>query len=170
MAEAFYQSDISGSDNETESVQNKTKRGRGEGRTYDAFLSSKNSDDVIIMLKSEFAGAHWKRGVTAGDTIWYKCKCGCKKNLSLKLLDNQGRCVVSLESDFLTESHKVDGEIKQSGLPDDVKKMVLMYASCNEKPKSIMEKLRKDGIVVETLQISNFLAHNRKTELGNWLN
>ncbi len=29
---------------------------------------------------------------------------------------------------------------------------------------AIMEKLRKDGIVVETLQISNFLAHNRKTE------
>ena len=59
---------------------------------------------------------------------------------------------------------------KQNGLPNDVKKMVLMYASCNEKPKSIMEKLRKDGVVVETLQISNFLAHNGKKEIGNWAN
>jgi hypothetical protein len=169
MAE-FYQSDISRSDNESDGVQIKTKRGRGEGRSYDAYLSSKNSDEIINILKSEFAGARWKRGVTTGDTIWYKCKCKCNKNLSLKLLDNEGRCTVSLESDFFNQSHQVNEEVKQNGLPDDIKKMVSMYASCNEKPKSIMEKLRKEGIVVETLQISNFLAHHRKTELGNWAN
>jgi hypothetical protein len=61
------------------------------------------------------------QGVTAGDTIWYKCKC--KKNMSLKLLYNQGRCVVCLESDFFTGSHKVNEEIDQNGLPDGVEKI-----------------------------------------------
>ena len=115
MARAFYQSEI-GSDisgNESDGVQVKTKTGRGEGRSYDAYLSSKNSDEIINMLKSEFAGARWKRGVTTGDTIWYKCKCS-NKNLSLKLLDNEGRCTVSLESDFFNESHKVNEEAKWS--------------------------------------------------------
>ena len=70
----------------------------------------------------------------------------------MKLLDNQGRCVVSLESDFLTESHKVNEEIKQNGLPDDVKKMVLMYASCNEKPKSIMEKKTKPALIRQSIE------------------
>jgi hypothetical protein len=78
MARAFYQSEIgsgiSGSDNESDGVQIKTKRGQGEGRSYDAYLSSKNSAEIINILKSEFAGARWKIGVTTGDTIWYKSR------------------------------------------------------------------------------------------------
>jgi hypothetical protein len=44
-----------------------------------------------------------------------------------------------------------------------------VYDDCNEKPKSTMEKLRKDGVVVETLQITNFIKYNRRKELGNYL-
>jgi hypothetical protein len=32
-----------------------------------------------------------------------------------------------------------------------------------------MDKLRKDGVVVETLQITNFIKYNRRKELGNYL-
>ncbi len=107
MAQAFYIENLSESDDE--SVEPKMKAKRGKGRVYEAFVSMTSSDQAIAKLKSQFAGAYWKRNVTVGDTVWYQCKC-CEKKLKLQLIDNSGRCVVSLENDFFNTNHDHQNE------------------------------------------------------------
>jgi hypothetical protein len=69
MAQALYDENISQSEFEEDEIEPyKTRAKRGKGRMYEPWVSIENSDAAITQLKSQFAGAYWKRTVTSGTT------------------------------------------------------------------------------------------------------